>query len=102
MSLEYAGQVHASGTITVAATPAAEAVVLGFEPSYVKVQNVTTLLMGEHWDGMDDASYLLTTGSSGIQTLPTTNGITLNASGFSIGTGVQGSAADVLYWVAYR
>ena len=102
MGLEYADQVHQSGTITVAATPAAEAVVLGFKPSYVKVQNVTTILQEEHFDGMADASALLTTGSTGAVTLPTTNGITLSDSGFSIGTGVQGSASDVLYWIAYR
>jgi len=102
MSVEYQSQMQPSGTLTTAATPAAQTVTLGFRPSYVKVQNVTTILMGEHWDGMADASYLLTTGSTGVQTLPTTAGITLSATGFTVGTGVQGSASDVLYYIAYR
>lgn len=102
MSLKYADQVHASGTFTTAATPADVVLTLGFQPAYVKVMNVTSLLMGEHFDGMDDASYLLTTGSTGVITLPTTAGFTLSATGVTIGTAVQGSASDVCYWVAYR
>jgi len=102
MSLEYSDQNHASGTFTVAATPAAVALTLGFRPSYVKVVNVTSLLQGEGFDGMADASYLLTTGSTGVVTLPTSAGFTLSSTGVTIGTGVQGSASDVCYWVAYR
>lgn len=102
MAVEYSDQHHVSGTLTTAATPAAQTVTLGFEPSYVKIQNVTTILQQEHFDGMADASALLTTGSSGVVTIPTTNGITLSATGFTVGTGVQGSADDVMYYIAYR
>lgn len=102
MSLPYAYQNHVSGSLTTAETPAAQTVTLGFKPSYVKVQNVTTILMGEHWNGMADASYLLTTGSTGVQTLPTSAGITLSDTGFTVGTGVQGSEDDVVYYIAYR
>jgi len=102
MAIKYEDQFQVSGTLTTAATPAAQTVTLGFKPSYVKVQNVTTILMGEHWDGMADASYLLTTGSTGVQTLPTSAGITLSDTGFTVGTGVQGSADDVMYYIALR
>lgn len=102
MTIQYSDQHHVAGTFAAAATPASEAISLGFKPSYVKVQNVTTILMGEHHEGMADDSYLLTTGSTGVQTLPTSAGITLSTNGFAVGTGVQGSADDVLYWIAYR
>lgn len=102
MSIEYQDQLIPSGTFDAAATPAATTIVLGFSPSYVKVQNVTTILMQEHYDGMADASALLTTGSTGVVTIPTTNGITLTATGFTVGTGVQGSASDTMYWEAHR
>ena len=102
MAIKYEDQFQPSGTFVVAATPAATTVVLGFVPSYVKVQNVTTILQQEHFEGMADASALLTTGSTGAVTIPTTNGITLTTTGFTVGTGVQGSADDVIYWVAFR
>lgn len=102
MALKYEDQMQPSSTFVVAATPVDTVISLGFKPSYVKVQNVTTILQEEHFDGMADASALLTTGSSGAVTIPTTNGITLSASGFTVGTGVQGSASDVVYWIAYR
>ena len=53
MALDYAQQVHAVGTNTVASGGTAETVTLGWSPRYVRATNINNLVTYEHWDGMD-------------------------------------------------
>jgi|GEM_PF-3185357 len=60
---------------------------VGFKPKKVEIHCLTTTIdKAEHLDGMADASFLLTTGSTGVRTLVSAAGITLEDSGFSVGT----------------
>ena len=56
MSIAYAEQKAKNGTVTVASTPAAVTITLGWRPSYVKAINVNNLVHYEHFDGMSDAT----------------------------------------------
>lgn len=102
MAKKYGDQLHAEGSLTVAATPAAQTVTLGWSPRYVKAYNLTQQKIAEHFDGMTDAHYVYTAGSTGIVTNVTSNGITLSATGFTLGTGIQTAEADVVYYIALR
>ncbi len=100
----------AAGTITVAAQNTAINKSIGFAPDYVKVINVTSAFGYEWWADMADAEAYKTIGSSGVDALVTSNGITPYAGtvggvgkGFTIGTDndVLGEVSDVLYWIAW-
>ncbi len=100
----------AAGTITVAAQNTAINKSIGFAPDYVKVINVTSAFGFEWWADMADAEAYFTTGSTGVDALVTSNGITPYAGtvggvgkGFTIGADndVIGETSDVLYWIAW-
>jgi len=65
-------------------TVAAFTITCGFEPRYVRVQNVTSRDSMEWFEGMDDDSGLKTV-AAGTRTLSTSLGITVSASGFTMG-----------------
>jgi 3D (Asp-Asp-Asp) domain-containing protein len=82
-------------------TAAAFKITTGFQPRYVKVMNVAaTASMMEWSEGMAAASSIKTV-AAGTRTVPTTNGITVAADGFTVGldTGVNISN-EQLSWIA--
>lgn len=92
-----------SGSFVVAATPAAVEIELGFKPSYVKAINQTDVTIYEHFDGMASPSALKTANHASAQfAVATTNTITIADNGFTLGTAIGDTAADVVRWVAFR
>jgi hypothetical protein len=60
---------------------------VGFRPKRVTIYKITTQQdLAEHVLGMDDASFLKTDGPTGVRSLVTTEGITIEHNGFSVGT----------------
>lgn len=81
---------------------AAFTITTGFQPRYVRVVNLAATASQLEWfEGMAAASSLKTV-AAGTRTVPTTNGITVSASGFTVGldTGVNISN-EQLSWIAY-
>lgn len=92
-----------NGTLAVADPAVAETIEVGFKPSYVKVVNVNNLAFYEHWDGMDDGTSMDTVNHDTAQiSLNAADGITLTDNGFTIGTDICDTAADVVHWVCFR
>lgn len=82
-------------------TVAAFNITLGFQPRYVKVVNVTSGDMIEWYEGMAAASACKTTGATGVRTLITTLGITVSASGFTVGLDLDVNVtSEQLSWIA--
>jgi len=77
---------------------------VGFRPKKVEIHRRTTAIdKAEHVDGMADASMYLTTGSTGVRTLVTTQAITLKADGFTLGTAAQvNNATDTYDYVCWE
>ncbi len=75
---------------------------VGFRPKRITVyRNETAIDMCEHIQGMADASMFQTIGTTGVRTLVTTEGITLQDQGFLLGTDAQvNAAAGVFLFVA--
>lgn len=76
---------------------------VGFKPSKVEIHRRTTAIdKAEHVQGMADNSMYLTTGSTGVRTLVTTQAITLTNTGFSLGTNASvnnsGDTYDYVCW----
>lgn len=66
-------------------TAAAFTITTGFQPRYVKVQNVAASAVTFEWyEGMAAAS-AVKTDVNGTKTIVTSNGITVSASGFTLG-----------------
>lgn len=63
--------------VTTPATAIAFSVECGFKPRHIIVQNVTSLSKMEWFEGMADASALITTAGTGVVTLVTAHGITV-------------------------
>src|ERR1041385_1281159 len=99
------GRLPVTGTYTGDGSSAVT-VNLGFKPKYVRVFNYTdAAFIGEYFDGMPDASALLTidsgTGTTDLSKI-TTAGITTGPQGFTIGTNANFIVnAKVYYWVAF-
>ncbi len=76
----------AVGRYITSSTAAAFTLTTGFKPRYVKVQNLNAsgYAAMEWYEGMADASAVLT-GIDGAISLITTLGITVSASGFTVG-----------------
>lgn len=92
-----------SGTYTVAATPVATTITLGFKPRKVEVWNETDLARYEHIYGQTAAyAYKITNHADTQVSIITSGGITLTNNGFTVGTGIGDTASDVIRWVAYR
>lgn len=82
-------------------TVAAFDVVIGFKPRYVKVVNVTSGDVIEWYEGMADASGCKTTGATGVRTLITSNGITVDEGGFTVGLDTDlVVTSEQLSWIA--
>lgn len=75
-----------------------------FKPRKVEIHRIDTAIdKAEHVEGMDDASMLLTTGSTGVRTLVASNGITLLSTGFQVGTAAQiNNSGDTYRYVAWE
>jgi len=84
------------------ATAAAFTITTGFKPRYVKVVNVgaTGLASMEWFEGMADASCIQTV-TDGTISVPVTLGITVSASGFTVGLNTDVNIIDEqLSWIA--
>ena len=101
MTISYQGQVQEAGNFTVAATPAAVTVTLGWQPAYIKAININDVAEFEYFEGMADDSAIQHV-TAGDMTIETSGMITVSASGFTIGTGIGDTASDVVRWVAFR
>jgi hypothetical protein len=103
MSLNYADQMQSTGKITVPATPVAETIVLGWVPRYIRAYNVNNLAAYEHFSGMAAGTSLDNANHGDTQnSLNAAGAITLTATGFTLGTDICDTAADVVYWLAIR
>lgn len=76
--------------------------IVGFKPKRLTIYRMSTdISMVEHVEGMAAASGLLTTGSTGVRTLVTTEMVTLTDTGFTLGTNAQvNGAADLFHFFA--
>jgi len=95
----------ASGTITCDGTIVY--VSCGFQPSYVKLVNTTTIEVIEWWAGMTAENYLDVITSAGTTSYATSGGPAVFAgdsdesSGFSIPAALTADA-EVIKWIAFR
>lgn len=87
------------GTVTVAAGGTAETVTVGFSPSYVRAVSINNVTTYEHWDGMDDDTCIDTAAAVAVNAA---GGITLTATGFTLGVDICDTTSDVVHWVAFR
>lgn len=91
------------GTVTVPDPAAAVTVTLGFRPRYVRAFSVNNLVSYEHFYGMSDGTSLDTANHADTQiSLNAAGSITLTADGFTLGTDICDTAADVVRWLAIR
>jgi len=96
-------QYMAQGTVTVAAGGTAETITIGFSPKYVKAFSVNNLTQYEHFDGMTDDTSLNTANHADTQiSVNAAGGITLTATGFTLGVDICDTTSDVVHWVAFR
>lgn len=101
--MNYAAQVHAMGTNTVAAGGTAETVTLGWVPRYIRAINVNNLTSYEYFTGMTaDYSLNMANHADTQMSAATSGGITLTADGFTLGTSICDTTSDVVRWVAFR
>lgn len=92
----------AVGRYITSSTAAAFVITVGFKPRYVKVQNLNAsgYAAMEWYEGMADASAVLT-GIDGAISLITTLGITVSASGFTVGLQTDVNVInEQLSWIA--
>lgn len=91
------------GKVTVADPPVAVTIECGFSPTYVRAFSVNNLASYEHFDGMTDGTSLDTANHADTQiSLNAADSITLTSNGFTLGTDICDTAADVVYYVAFR
>lgn len=96
-------QYMAQGTVTVAAGGTAETITIGFSPRYVRAFSVNNLTSYEHFDGMTDDTSLNTANHADTQiSVNAAGGITLTATGFTLGVDICDTTSDVVRWVAFR
>jgi len=101
--LDYADQMQNVGKITVANPAAAVTVTLGWVPRYVKAVNVNNLAFYEYFEGMAAGTSLDTGNHADTQiSVNAAGAITLTDNGFTLGLDICDTAADVVYWVAFR
>jgi outer membrane usher protein FimD/PapC len=90
-------------TVTVAAGGTAETVTLGYSPRYVRAVNVNNLTSYEHWDGMTDGTSIDMANHDTTQmSVNAAGGITLTATGFTLGVDIADTTSDVIRYVAIR
>lgn len=103
MSLGYAEQKVAEGKITVANPAVAETVTLGWSPRYVRAVNINNLSSYEFFYGMTAGTSLDMGNHDTTQvSVNAADGITLTSTGFTLGTDICDTAADVVYYIAIR
>lgn len=91
---------YAVGAFLDSGTVAATAITTGFRPRYVRVQNLTSRDSMEWFEGMT-AGHGLKTVAAGTRTAVTSNGITVSASGFTIGLDTDVLVtSEQIYWIA--
>ena len=91
------------GSVTVPNPAAAVEVTCGFKPSYVRAVNINNLTSYEHFAGMDAATSIDMANNAATQvSLNAAGSITLTSDGFTLGTDICDTAADVVRWVAFR
>jgi hypothetical protein len=99
----YAEQVQKMGTNTVVAGGTAEVVTLGWQPRYVRAINVNNLTSYENFAGMDDDTSIDMFNHADTQiAVNAAGGITLSATGFTLGVDICDTTSDVVRWVAFR
>ena len=92
----------ATGRVLDTGTVAAFDVDTGFRPRYVRIINTTSRDMMEWFEGMDDASAIKTV-AAGTRTKITSNGVTVDATGFTIGLDTDVNVtSEQISWVAFR
>ena len=92
-----------TGQITVANPAAAVTVNLGFTPRYVKAVNINDLAVFEYFEGMAAGAALRNGNHASEQnSVISSNGITVSDGGFTLGTAICDTAADVVRWIAVR
>lgn len=73
--------------------------VVGFKPKYIKFVNAGTGAVAEYVDTMDDDA--IVTHDSGTDAVVTSQGVTLEANGFAIGTNaVINGSGNHIHWMA--
>jgi hypothetical protein len=76
---------------------------VGFQPSKVKLYNLTTVFTLEWNEAMgEDGAGALTTGSTGVVTAETTAGIKPTDTGFDLGTSAVNVDGEVIYYEAHE
>lgn len=81
-------------------TAAAFTITLGFQPRYVKVSNVTSGDQEEWFEGMT-AAHARKQVAAGTATIITSNGITVSASGFTVGLDTDiNVTSEQISWMA--
>lgn len=99
MDMQYFQQ----GSTTVTAGGTAQAITVGFKPSYVKVINVNNLAMYEHFLAMDDGTSIDTFSHTTAQIVANAaDAITLTNDGFIMGTDIVDTTSDVIHWLVAR
>ncbi len=90
----------ATGRYLDTGTVAAYTFTCGFKPRYVKVVNLTDKNLMEWYEGMADASQLHEV-ANGTKTLVTSNGITVSATGFTLGLDTEVNVqSKQVSWIA--
>ncbi len=84
----------------ISAAGAIETVTLGYAPSYVKVNNVTSNITYEYWNDGTNIVGILTTGSTGVITQADAS-IVKTANGFTVAAATL-TTSDVVYYTAQR
>lgn len=96
-------QITRVGTVTVPNPAAAQTVTLGFRPRYVRAFSVNNLTTYEFYTGMTAGSSLNIANHADTQiSVNAADGITLNSNGFTLGSDICDTAADVVHWIALR
>lgn len=103
MGVRYGEQQQKIGTNTVAAGGTAEVVTLGWTPRYVRAINVNNLTSYENFSGMDAGTSIDMANHADTQvSVNAAGGITLSATGFTLGVDICDTTSDVVRWVAFR
>jgi len=88
-----------AGSTTVTAGGTAQSVTLGFTPAYIKVVNQNNTSSYEWFSGMSDDTSI---DQAAALTVNAAGGLTPTTNGFTIGTDIADTTADVIRWVAFR
>ena len=91
----------AAGTFAVANPAAAVTITCGFSPRYVKAININDLATHEYFYGLAAGASIQTI-TDGTISVNAADGITVSETGFTLGTDICDTAADVVRYIAFR